>query len=94
MSTPPRTTAQLRADIQEADEAIRQILADRAEEATFEGNQVRRIKLAELRAQRQDLRRQLLQALRRRAKLDPYQVDTIYLRPKMTGDYDPRYRDL
>ena len=77
MATPRWLTRarRIREDLEEADAAIRQILGDRADSATFDGNVIERIKLAELEKERARLSWRLTQALARGAGLDPYAVD-------------------
>ena len=75
-----------RDDILECNAAIRQIVGDRAERATFEGNVIERIQLAELEKERARLSWRLTQALARGAGLDPYAVDEV-TRRRMLGNF-------
>ena len=79
MTTPRWLTRarRIRDDILESDAAIRQILGDRADRASFEGNVIERIKLVELEKERGRLSWRLTQALARGAGLDPYAVDEV-----------------
>ena len=67
----------IRADILECDAAIRQILGDRADSASFEGNTIERVKLGALGKERRRLSWRLTRALARGAGLDPYAVDEV-----------------
>ena len=67
----------IQADIVECDGAIRQILGDRADRASFEGNEIERVKLGALEKQRKRLSWRLSRALARGAGLDPYAVDEV-----------------
>ena len=78
--TTPRwlTRARRRRDeILENDAAIRQIQEDRSDEASFEGNYIKRLKLEALEKERARLSWRLTQALARGAGLDPYAVDEV-----------------
>ena len=78
--TTPRwlTRARRRRDeILENDAAIRQIQEDRSDEASFEGNYIKRLKLDALEKERARLSWRLTQALARGAGLDPYAVDEV-----------------
>ena len=76
----------IRDDILENDAAIRQILGDRATSASFEGNVIERIELAELEKERGRLSWRLTQALARGAGLDPYAVDEV-TRQRMRSNF-------
>ena len=67
----------IREDILECDAAIQQVLGDRADRASFEGNSIERIKLDELEKERGKLSWRLTRALARGAGLDPYAVDEV-----------------
>ena len=67
----------IRDDVLECDAAIRQIVGDRTDRASFEGNEIERIKLRALEKQRASLSWRLTRALARGAGLDPYAVDEV-----------------
>ena len=67
----------IQGDVEECDAAIRQIVGDRADRATFEGNSIERLKLRALEKQRASLSWRLTRALARGAGLDPYAVDEV-----------------
>ena len=67
----------IQADIVECDAAIRQIVGDRTDRASFEGNEIQRIQLLELERERKRLSGRLTRALARGAGLDPYAVDEV-----------------
>lgn len=87
MTTPRWLTRarRIRDDILENDAAIRQILGDRATRASFEGNVIERIQLAELEKERGQLSWRLIQALARGAGLDPYAVDEVTRRRMLSN---------
>ena len=87
MTTPRWLTRarKIRDDLLECDAAIRQILGDRTDRASFEGNFIERLKLESLEKQRGRLSWRLIQKLARAAGLDPYAVDEVTRRRMLSN---------